>query len=319
LRTNRRVNGRKYNEGLFQYAKVQGLSLSTAQATVVKFGATPLLVQPPSAYNSSLGRIPVVVPGQQGGNPAHHAVGGTSGRDDRRYQATAQAAQAVPRTSYTVFPSGSAVPSTGSARNPWVVESTAAGFVDLTARHNATIGQHHRSSSAVNNGYNAGLSGGADDYIAAEKATESIKALLQGAVDDDDDDEEEGGKKKRKNKRRGNAKKKGGKAAKDVNELVASVQDLKVDKKADDAATQVQSKDAEHETVKREAQDGEDEEGEEEDDDEDEGVVDGLRVRLLPHQVEGLEWMTEKEIGKRKKKGVLPNGGILADDVSLAW
>jgi SNF2 family DNA or RNA helicase len=199
-----------------------------------------------------------------------------------------------------------------------VVESTAAGFVDLTARHNAapaTIGQH-RSSSAVNDVYSVGLGGGPDDFVAAEKATESIKALLQGAVDDDDD-EEEGGKKKRKNKRRETAKKKGGKAAKDVKELVAGVQDIKVDKEAGDAAVQVQSKDAEHETVKREAEDGEDEEGEEEDDDEDEGVVDGLRVRLLPHQVDGLEWMTDKEIGKRRGKGVLPKGGILADDVSL--
>ncbi|KAJ8607034.1 hypothetical protein MRB53_040543 [Persea americana] len=50
---------------------------------------------------------------------------------------------------------------------------------------------------------------------------------------------------------------------------------------------------------------------------EDDGVVDGLSVRLLPHQIDGLAWMLDKEIGERKKNGVLPKGGILADDVSL--
>lgn len=45
-------------------------------------------------------------------------------------------------------------------------------------------------------------------------------------------------------------------------------------------------------------------------------VVDGLKVRLLPHQVEGVAWMIEKESGKKKRNGVLPKGGILADDVS---
>lgn len=53
--------------------------------------------------------------------------------------------------------------------------------------------------------------------------------------------------------------------------------------------------------------------GEEEDD----GTVDGLMVKLLPHQIDGLAWMMDKEVGERKKNGVLPKGGILADDVSV--
>lgn len=119
-------------------------------------------------------------------------------------------------------------------------------------------------------------------------ATESIKALLQGAVEDDDEDDEEP------------ATKKGdGKAANASDALVDALGTLTV-KEPDDAKTASKSKKS-----KNEAEDEEDEEG----------LVEGLTVQLLPHQVEGLEWMTQKELGKRKK-GVLPRGGILADDVS---
>ena len=46
-----------------------------------------------------------------------------------------------------------------------------------------------------------------------------------------------------------------------------------------------------------------------------EGSIDSLSVRLLPHQMDGLAWMMEKETGRKKKNGALPMGGILADDV----
>ena len=49
--------------------------------------------------------------------------------------------------------------------------------------------------------------------------------------------------------------------------------------------------------------------------DREEGSIDSLSVRLLPHQLDGLAWMLEKELGKKKKNGALPLGGILADDV----
>jgi len=52
------------------------------------------------------------------------------------------------------------------------------------------------------------------------------------------------------------------------------------------------------------------------DEDEDDGSVEGIKVKLLPHQVEGLEWMTGRELGTGKK-GRVPKGGILADDMGL--
>lgn len=46
------------------------------------------------------------------------------------------------------------------------------------------------------------------------------------------------------------------------------------------------------------------------------GVVEGLKVKLLPHQVEGVEWMRGRELGPIKR-GKVPKGGILADDMGL--
>lgn len=46
------------------------------------------------------------------------------------------------------------------------------------------------------------------------------------------------------------------------------------------------------------------------------GVVAGLKVQLLPHQVEGVNWMRGRELGP-VKKGTVPKGGLLADDMGL--
>ncbi|KAM0277732.1 hypothetical protein ACHAQH_005593 [Verticillium albo-atrum] len=46
------------------------------------------------------------------------------------------------------------------------------------------------------------------------------------------------------------------------------------------------------------------------------GSLEGLKVKLLPHQVEGVEWMKGRELGP-VKKGRVPKGGILADDMGL--
>ncbi|TPX18878.1 uncharacterized protein E0L32_011430 [Thyridium curvatum] len=46
------------------------------------------------------------------------------------------------------------------------------------------------------------------------------------------------------------------------------------------------------------------------------GVLEGVKVKLLPHQVEGVEWMKGRELGPIKR-GKLPKGGILADDMGL--
>ncbi|EEU46803.1 uncharacterized protein NECHADRAFT_105975 [Fusarium vanettenii 77-13-4] len=71
---------------------------------------------------------------------------------------------------------------------------------------------------------------------------------------------------------------------------------------------------------------GEDEEGETKGDDGEkkpevvketnDGSIDGLKVKLLPHQVEGVEWMRGRELGP-VKRGRVPKGGILADDMGL--
>ena len=46
------------------------------------------------------------------------------------------------------------------------------------------------------------------------------------------------------------------------------------------------------------------------------GSVDGLKTKLLPHQVEGVEWMRGRELGP-VKRGKVPKGGLLADDMGL--
>lgn len=55
----------------------------------------------------------------------------------------------------------------------------------------------------------------------------------------------------------------------------------------------------------------------EEEEEIDDGTREGLKVKLLPHQIDGVDWMIQKEVGKRKVKGVHPKGGILADDMGL--
>ncbi|KAI1473089.1 SNF2 family N-terminal domain-containing protein [Daldinia caldariorum] len=60
----------------------------------------------------------------------------------------------------------------------------------------------------------------------------------------------------------------------------------------------------------------EEDKGAEEEDKEDKSHIEGLSVRLLPHQVEGVEWMKGRELGP-VKKGKVPKGGLLADDMGL--
>lgn len=118
-------------------------------------------------------------------------------------------------------------------------------------------------------------------YVDAGEATENIKALLEGAFEDDDEKPRTRGRKK--------------KAEAVVAGLADKLQSL-----------EVKSEDKEEDR---------DEVDEEEEEDEDDGTVEGLNVKLLPHQVDGVEWMRDKEIGTKKKNGILPKGGILADDV----
>lgn len=121
------------------------------------------------------------------------------------------------------------------------------------------------------------------DYIDAGKANENIKALLEGAFDDEDE------------KPKTRSRKKKIEAA--VEKLSDKLQNLEVksEQKKEEESSFVDEEEDEREV--------------------DDGTVEGLSVKLLPHQVDGVEWMREKEIGTKKKNGVLPKGGILADDV----
>ncbi|OJD36590.1 snf2 family helicase atpase [Diplodia corticola] len=122
-------------------------------------------------------------------------------------------------------------------------------------------------------------------YVDANQASENIKNLLEGAFDDEED------KPKTRLRKRSQAKK-------SADEKAASLADkLK--------ALEVQAAEKEKEAEP------------EDDEEEDDGSVDGLAVKLLPHQVDGVSWMMDKEVGQRKKNGVLPKGGILADDMGL--
>lgn len=115
-------------------------------------------------------------------------------------------------------------------------------------------------------------------YMDSAKAQENIKALLEGAFEDEDD------------KPRTRARRK--KLEADINNLVAKLSKVSVG--AHDTAI-----------------------SEKEEEEIDDGTREGLKVKLLPHQIEGVNWMYEKETGQRKTRGVIPKGGILADDMGL--
>ncbi|KAI1611456.1 adenosinetriphosphatase [Exophiala viscosa] len=120
-------------------------------------------------------------------------------------------------------------------------------------------------------------------YMDSGKANEDLKALLEGAFEDEEDKP-----RTRRRKRQQDAK---------VEELSEKMNNM---------------------TVKNEQSTDKDDDAAGEDaDDEDDGTVPGLKVKLLPHQIEGVSWMTDKETGTKKTRGVLPKGGILADDMGL--
>ncbi|PGH13100.1 hypothetical protein AJ80_06472 [Polytolypa hystricis UAMH7299] len=134
---------------------------------------------------------------------------------------------------------------------------------------------------ATNSGHYGDEFGAMDaySYVDAAKANENIKELLEGAFEDEDE------------KPRTRLRQK--KIEDQVNALADKLKDVAVgDKK-------------------------EDREDDTEDEEEDDGTVEGLKVKLLPHQIDGVNWMRDKETGLKKTRGVLPKGGILADDMGL--
>ncbi|KAF2193396.1 hypothetical protein K469DRAFT_690992 [Zopfia rhizophila CBS 207.26] len=123
-------------------------------------------------------------------------------------------------------------------------------------------------------------------YVDSSKAHENMKALLEGAFDEGEEKipRTRGRKKKKQQQEEDEA----------ANSLAKKLQALEV--KQDEEGTPAE---------------------EDEEDEEDDGSVEGMKVKLLPHQVDGVSWMIEKETGAHNKRGKLPKGGILADDMGL--
>lgn len=118
-------------------------------------------------------------------------------------------------------------------------------------------------------------------FVDPAKAQEDLKALLEGVIDDEDDAPRTRSRKKRKEA--------------EANDLAKKFKTFSVDD--DDEELAVAS--------------------DEEEEVEEDGTVEGIKVKLLPHQVEGLEWMRGRELGTGKKGAKVPKGGILADDMGL--
>ena len=130
-----------------------------------------------------------------------------------------------------------------------------------------------------------------DTYLDAGQTTESIKALLEGTFEED-------------NPRTRSGKQK--KDAKKAQELVDRMDSLGLQSDREGVVKQ-QNNDGESGEEKAEA--------EAEDDDSDpepyeDGLVEGMKVKLLPHQVRGLRFLLRREEGES-------SGGILADDMGL--
>ncbi|KUJ23086.1 uncharacterized protein LY89DRAFT_679900 [Mollisia scopiformis] len=124
-------------------------------------------------------------------------------------------------------------------------------------------------------------------FVDPKKAEEDLKALLEGVIEDDEDVPRTRLRKKKKQI--------------EADDLAKKFKKFNVD------------------------DDGEEEEeegklavaSEDEEEEEDDGSVEGVKVKLLPHQIEGLEWMRGRELGTGKKGARVPKGGILADDMGL--
>ncbi|CAK7220481.1 hypothetical protein SEUCBS140593_004248 [Sporothrix eucalyptigena] len=115
-----------------------------------------------------------------------------------------------------------------------------------------------------------------DFYTDPDKATADLKALLEGGMEDDEDDEDEA-------PAASDPSKDGARPTAD--NIISSKEAIKKKDQIPSGAF-------------------------------DDGTVEGIKVKLLPHQVEGVKWMRGRELGP-VKRGRVPKGGILADDMGL--
>ncbi|KAL2817323.1 SNF2 family N-terminal domain-containing protein [Aspergillus granulosus] len=203
-------------------------------------------------------------------------------------------------------------------------------FVDLTTPSGGDF-----STSRLPRGPGFG-SAAASEWVDTAKANENIKALLEGAFEDEEEKLPKPKGKKKKNKKNNSKRKdvqsqpQAKEEGLDIDDLAAQLQGVTVNESQPDSDESNES--PSQKTLDIEAEEDEDieeekeisdegSESEEEEDEDDDGTVEGLNVKLLPHQRQGVKWMFEKEIGSRRlkgeTKGILPKGGILADDMGL--
>ncbi|EAW06622.1 putative SNF2 family helicase/ATPase [Aspergillus clavatus NRRL 1] len=205
-------------------------------------------------------------------------------------------------------------------------------FIDLTNEGGFTPSARTRNTGFGSMDVNG--------YVDPVKANENIKALLEGALTDEDDKRSKSKKGKKSKNRKNKGKKKQDKEQKkqptsDIDDLAAQLEGVTVNepKAATDKLDRDEPKVGEKLAVldeeseqeedrklsdnENENDEDDEEEEEEEEEDEDDGTVEGMTVKLLAHQREGVNWMCDKERGSSKAKGVLPKGGILADDMGL--
>ncbi|KAJ9221032.1 hypothetical protein DTO169E5_1263 [Paecilomyces variotii] len=203
-------------------------------------------------------------------------------------------------------------------------------FIDLTTNEVgfATNSSHYREEVSAMDAYS---------YVDAAKANENIKALLEGAFEDEEDKPERRKGRKKSGKKKKQKAKRDRKLESDIDDLAAQLEGVNVNDtkaetetvKEDKGKEAANDKSGTDDEVKRpeqeeqedheeeEEEEGEDEGEDEEDEEEDDGTIEGLKVKLLPHQIDGVRWMRDKETGQKKTRGVLPKGGILADDMGL--
>lgn len=125
-------------------------------------------------------------------------------------------------------------------------------------------------------------------FVDPAKAQADLKALFEGAIEDDENGPSTRSRKKKKKHV-------------ETDDLAEKFKKFSVDDETEDEEEKLAV-----------ASDDEEEYEEEEDG----GTVKGIKVKLLPHQIEGLSWMRGREVEKGKK-GRVPKGGILADDMGL--
>ncbi|KAF7179527.1 hypothetical protein CNMCM7691_008461 [Aspergillus felis] len=206
-------------------------------------------------------------------------------------------------------------------------------FVDLTREGGFTPSTRPRNTGFGSMDVNS--------YVDPVKANENIKALLEGAFTDEDAKQRSKAKnrKKSKNRKKKKSKEQKKEGTSEIDDLAAQLEGVTVNEsraaieksemeelkandnidKANKGETRNDEKLSEDEAEDDEqrCEEDDEEEEEEEEEEEDDGTVEGLKVKLLPHQREGVNWMCDKERGSSNAKGVLPKGGILADDMGL--